>query len=83
MKQKLIGMLADYLRISTAEAERRFAQSSICASLSDEHTNLRYQPVEYVFNLLKQEVADEDIDDYDATFERPESMPEGPFVRSH
>jgi len=83
MKNELIKMLAEYLRISSEEAERRFNNSNINSTLDDESSNLRYQPIEYVFNLLKQEIAEEDEDDYDDDFERPESMPEGNFVRSH
>ncbi len=83
MKDELIKMLAEYLRISSEEAASRFNNSSINAALDNESSNLRYQPIEYVFNLLKQEIAEEDEDDYNDDFERPESMPEGNFVRSH
>ncbi len=76
-------MLADYLRISHEEAESRFNRSNIKSTLDNETANLRYQPIEYVFTLLKQEIAEEDEDDFDDDFERPESMPEGNFVRSH
>ena len=83
MEHELICMLADYLRITPAQAASRYSNSSICVTLNDEHANLRFQPVEYVFTLLKQEIAEEDEDDYDDDFERQETMPEGHFVRSH
>ena len=83
MKEELIKMLASYLRISQEEARRRFMASRICETLERRDSNLRYQPIEYVFTLLKQEIAEEDEDDYDDDFERQETMPEGLFVRSH
>lgn len=83
MKYELIKMLAEYLHISNEEAESRFNNSNINTILNDETANLRYQTIEYVFNLLKQEIAEEDEDDFEDDFERPESMPEGSFVRSH
>ena len=69
MKEELIKMLASYLRLSQEEARSRFMASRICETL--------------VFTLLKQEIAEEDEDDYDNDFERQETMPEGLFVRSH
>ena len=83
MDEELIKMLASYLRISQEEARRRFMASSICETLKRKDSNLQYQSTEYVFTLLKQEIAQEDEDDYDNDFERPETMPEGLFVRSH
>ena len=83
MDEELIKMLASYLRISQEEARRRFMASSICETLKRKDSNLQYQSIEYVFTLLKQEIAQEDEDDYDNDFERPETMPEGHFVRSH
>ena len=83
MDEELIKMLASYLRISQEEARRRFMASSICETLGRKDSNLQYQSTEYVFTLLKQEIAQEDEDDYDNDFERPETMPEGLFVRSH
>ena len=83
MDEKLIKMLASYLRTSQEEAKRRFVDSSICETLKRKDSNLQYQPIEYVFTLLKQEIAQEDEDDYDNDFERSETMPEGHFVRSH
>ncbi len=83
MKEELIRMLASYLRISTEEAERRFKDTRISETLDERDSNLRYQPIEYVFTLLKQEIAEEDEDDYDDDFEKQEMMPEGHFVRSH
>ena len=83
MDEELIKMLASYLHISQEEAKRRFLASSICETLERKNSNLQYQSIEYVFTLLKQEIAQEDEDDYDNDFERPETMPEGHFVRSH
>ena len=83
MDEELIKMLASYLRISQEEAQRRFMASSICETLKRKDSNLQYQSIEYVFTLLKQEIAQEDEDDYDNDFERPETMPEGLFIRSH
>ncbi|MDR9830953.1 hypothetical protein RCJ22_35805 [Vibrio sp. FNV 38] len=83
MKEELIKMLASYLRLSQEEARRRFMDSRICETLEGKDSNLQYQPIEYVFTLLKQEIAEEDEDDYDDDFERQETMPEGLFVRSH
>ena len=83
MKEELIKMLASYLRLSQEEAQRRFMASRICETLEGKDSNLHYQPTEYVFTLLKQEIAEEDEDDYDDDFERQETMPEGLFVRSH
>lgn len=84
MEKELIKMLASYLHISQEEAKGRFIDSSICSTLERKDSNLHYQPIEYVFTLLKQEIAQEDEDDdYENDFERPETMPEGLFVRSH
>lgn len=83
MKEELIKMLASYLRISEEKAKRRFLDSKICETLEEKDSNLQFQPIEYVFTLLKQEIAEEDEDDYDDDFERQETMPEGLFVRSH
>lgn len=83
MDEELIKMLASYLHISQEEARCRFMASSICETLKRKDSNLQYQSIEYVFTLLKQEIAQEDEDDYDNDFERPETMPEGHFVRSH
>ena len=88
MKEELIKMLASYLQLSQEEARRRFMDSRICETLEGKDSNLQYQPIEYVFTLLKQEIAEEDEaeedeDDYDDDFERQETMPEGLFVRSH
>ena len=84
MDEKLIKMLASYLRTSQEEAKRRFVDSSICETLKRKDSNLQYQSIEYVFTLLKQEIAQEDEDDdYENDFETPETMPEGLFVRSH
>ncbi|MBP5500654.1 MAG: hypothetical protein J6Y05_08145 [Bacteroidales bacterium] len=83
MEKELIKMLASYLHISQEEAKCRFIDSSICATLERKDSNLHYQSIEYVFTLLKQEIAQEDEDDYDNDFERLETMPEGLFVRSH
>ena len=84
MEKELIKMLASYLHISQEEAKCRFIDSSICSTLERKDSNLHYQPIEYVFTLLKQEIAQEDEDDdYENDFERPETMPEGLFVRSH
>ena len=43
--------------------------SRICETLEGKDSNLQYQPIEYVFTLLKQEIAEEDEDDYDDDFE--------------
>ena len=83
MKEELIKMLASYLQLSQEEARSRFMASKICETLEGKASNLQYQPIEYVFTLLKQEIAEEDEDDYDDDFERQETMPEGHFVRSH
>jgi hypothetical protein len=49
--------------------------------LANENANLRFQTEDYIFECLKEELANDDaIDD---GFERPEEAPEGHFVRSH
>ena len=81
MKDQLISLLAEWLRLSPEEATVRFAATHTAHLLDDDLSNLRFQSVGYVFSCLKQELEDED--QFDEDFERPEEMPEGNFVRSH
>lgn len=82
MKEQLVAMLADYLRISDSEAKTMLAHSNIGKELSNPESKIQYQDVHYVFDLLKGELNEEDQDPED-DFERPEELPEGEFVRSH
>ncbi len=81
LRERLIGRLADYMKIPHSAAESAFLDTNTARALANENANLRYQTEDYIFECLKEELANDDaIDD---GFERPEEAPEGHFVRSH
>ena len=81
LQERLIGRLADYMKISHTAAESTFRDTDTARTLANSTANLRFQTEDYIFECLKEELANDDaIDD---GFERPEEAPEGQFVRSH